>query len=112
VSRRRGERQPRWWETAGPRSPLVPEFRLVQGDLLLELPGREDAAEVQYRRAFDKAGAWDQRMPELRAAIRLCRLSGERDAAFAELRTVDDTFTEGLDTPDLTEARELIGRPS
>jgi predicted ATPase len=49
-------------------------------------------------------------LPELRAAVRLCRLRSDRDGgeSAAQLRAVYKTFTEGFTTADLTEARALL----
>ena len=69
------------------------------------------AAEGWYQLAFDRAGVLDARMARLRAATRLARLrmaDGEPEAAARTLRPVYDTFTEGFDTADLVEARELL----
>jgi hypothetical protein len=49
-------------------------------------------------------------MPELRAAVRLARMSGaggQSDEAEV-LHRVYSTFTEGFDTPDLVEARDAL----
>jgi hypothetical protein len=91
---------------------LLPEFQLLKGDLLLALPqGNGTNPEPWFQRAFDVAQVLDDRMSQLRAAVRLCRLW--RDQANGEhgsrvLRAVYDTFTEGFTTADLTEARVLL----
>ncbi len=92
--------------------PLLPELLLVKGDLLIAA-GRAngDGPAPWYRRALESARAREARMSQLRAATRLCRLP--QDAADAErsrrlLESVYATFTEGLTTADLTEARGLI----
>jgi predicted ATPase/class 3 adenylate cyclase len=106
----------------GPGSALLPEFYLAKGDLLgthtadsqadLEPsadPGSSPA--YWYRRAFDHASALDARMSLLRAAIRMRRLAGRGDAAESnadQLAVVLETFTEGFDTADLREARQLL----
>ena len=49
--------------------------------------------------------------PQLRAAIRLCRLSRERGDSEQGRRVLSDvyeTFTEGFTTADLIEAGELL----
>ena len=73
--------------------------------------GGPSAAESWYQLAFERAGVLDARMARLRAATRLARLrmaEGEPEAAARTLRPVYDTFTEGFDTADLVEARELL----
>src|SRR6266508_1031240 len=91
---------------------LLPEFHLLKGDLLLALPhvNRADA-ELWFQRAFDVAQGLDARMPQLRAAVRLCRLRRVRangDQGGRVLRAVYDTFTEGFTTADLAEANALL----
>lgn len=87
---------------------LPPLFHAMKGDLLLALPERGDAAEW-FRRGFDAAAEVGARMPQLRAAVGLCRaLPTEENREL--LREVHATFTEGFDTPDLREAAELLER--
>jgi predicted ATPase/class 3 adenylate cyclase len=91
---------------------LLPEFQLLKGDLLLALPGvGGDNPGPWFQRAFDIAQGVDARMSQLRAAVRLCRLSQGQDdeeQGARVLRAVYDTFTEGFTTVDLTEARVLL----
>jgi hypothetical protein len=91
---------------------LLPEFHLLKGDLLCALSEDNEAeAEPCFQRAFDIAHDLDARMPELRAAVRLCRLwrdQGQAEQGSRVLRAVYDTFTEGFATADLTEARALL----
>jgi predicted ATPase/class 3 adenylate cyclase len=95
--------------TRGSGTTMVPEFQLLKGDLLLALGDGADPGSW-FQRAFDHAQRLDARMPQLRAAVRLCRLRSDRDGepAAAQLRAVYDTFTEGFATADLTEARALL----
>jgi hypothetical protein len=89
---------------------LLPEFYLLKGDMLAALPD-VDAAESWLRRSLEVAHELEARMTELRAAVRLCRLRGDGDAAVhgrRSLRGTYDTFTEGFATADLTDARELL----
>jgi predicted ATPase/class 3 adenylate cyclase len=92
---------------------LLPEFCLLKGELLLALSQAYTAdAEPWFQRAFDIAQDIGARMPQLRAAFRLCRLWQNGDKAELGLRTlraVYDTFTEGFTTADLKEATQLIG---
>ena len=95
----------------GPDGVLAPQFHIVRGDLSLLGPGADAAAATaSYERAFAVAQSVGARMPQLRAAVRLTRMApeGERAARLASLRAVHATFTEGLFTPDLTEADEQI----
>jgi predicted ATPase/DNA-binding SARP family transcriptional activator len=94
----------------GERNVLYPEFALLRGDLLQAL-GDADGAERCFRSVFDVAGDLALRMPQLRVATRLTRLQRDearrRDASEL-LRRVYETFTEGLDTRDLVEARAAL----
>jgi predicted ATPase/class 3 adenylate cyclase len=91
---------------------LLPEFCLLKGDLLLALPQTNTAdAEAWFQRAYDIAHDLDARMPQLRAATRLCRIWQNGDKAEQGLRTlraVYHTFTEGFTTADLNEATQLV----
>jgi hypothetical protein len=89
----------------------LPEFYSLKGDLLLLLPGESGrAAEHWFQQAFDVARDLDARMMQLRAALRLCRPQGERDAQSVKelLGAVYATFTEGFTTPDLVDAATLL----
>jgi hypothetical protein len=91
---------------------LLPEFYSLKGGLLLLVPEPDGVeAERAYQRAFDAASEIDGRMMQLRAALGLCRSQAERgDAESARelVRALRATFTEGLATPDLVEAEELV----
>jgi predicted ATPase/class 3 adenylate cyclase len=92
------------------QSPQLADLHLVHGDLLLD--ARDPVgAEAAYSHALESAHAWGARMPELRAAVRLCRL--EAAAAVlagrrARLRRVVGSFSEGLTSPDILAARALL----
>jgi predicted ATPase/class 3 adenylate cyclase len=89
---------------------LYPELPLLKGDLLLAVSGPDDA-EPWFQSAFDVAGKVEARMSQLQAAMRLTRLwraAGKRPDGTDMLRGVYETFTEGLDTLDLVEARALL----
>ena len=99
----------------GTGASILPELHVVKGDLVAAVAttdeARPSAAEAWYRLAFDRARAIDARMAYLRAATRIARLrmaDGDPDAAVRTLRPVYDTFTEGFETADLVEARELL----
>ncbi len=100
---------------AGDGASMVPELRLIKGDLHLALEGETGGgsaeAERWYRLAFDRAGVLGARTAQLRAATRLARLrlaDGDAAAARAVLGPVHATFAEGLDTADLVEARDVL----
>lgn len=96
---------------AGEGTSLLPGYQVMKGDLLAA--AGDPAAGDWYRQAFDRAGRIGARLPQLRAAIRLYRLAGggsERERAVEALAAVYASFTEGFATPDLVEAREVLGR--
>jgi len=88
----------------------------IKGELLLQRDGEaEGEGELLLRRALEVSIRQQARSLELRAAMSLCRLlrrRGERDEARSLLAPIYDWFTEGFDTPDLREARELLDGPS
>ena len=93
----------RWWEA---------EVSRLQGELLRQLPSPEvPQAEAAFLRALDVARCQQAKALELRAACSLSRLwrqHGQRQAARDLLAPLYAWFTEGLDTPDLQEARTLL----
>jgi predicted ATPase len=94
----------RWW---------LPEQYRLHAELLLLEPGAEDDAEASLRQALRVAQEQQSKSLELRAAMSLARLL-RRQGRSAEgrdlLRQVYDWFSEGLDTPDLRDARELLAQ--
>ena len=71
----------------------------------------EEAAERDLKQALTVAKAQEARLWELRAASDLARLwaeRGERYRALELLAPVHGWFTEGLDTSDLRNAKELL----
>ena len=92
----------RWYE---------PELHRLRGELTLAAGGARDEARLAFEAARAIAGERGARSLELRAAIRLARLdaeAGERQRARALLAPVYGRFTEGFETPDLIEAKELL----
>jgi predicted ATPase len=84
-------------------------FRLAGGVELAR--GDTGTAELQLDRALAVARAQGARLWELRAAADLARLwaeRGERRRALELLAPIYGWFTEGLDTRDLRNARELL----
>ena len=78
---------------------------------ILMLRGKPEDAEAGLRKAIEVARRQHARSWELRASLTLARLlrdRGRRNDALALLRPIYDWFTEGFDTKDLKEARQLI----
>ncbi|MFN8640715.1 MAG: zinc ribbon domain-containing protein [Candidatus Binatia bacterium] len=70
-----------------------------------------ELAEADFHDAIALARTMRARAWELRATISLARLlaeQGQRDAARTQLAAIYDRFTEGLDTVDLREAKQLL----
>ena len=97
------EMDERWWEA---------EPHRLKGQLLLSLTA-DNAAETEacYERAINVARSQGAKSLELRAAISLSRLwhaQGRIETARELLTPIYAWFTEGFDTPDLTEAKALL----
>jgi hypothetical protein len=94
-------------------APFLPELHLIHGDLLADT-GDPAAAAAAYLRGAEAAGAWGAATSELRAAVRLGRLEGAGEEARAAARTrlaaLLPRFTEGLGSPDLAAAHEVLGQ--
>jgi predicted ATPase len=87
------------------------ELNRQKGRLLLQ-QGQPATAEELFRKALDIAREQEAKLWELRAAVSLARLwrdQGRRAAARDLLAPVYGWFTEGFATPDLKEARGLLG---
>ena len=85
------------------------EFYRVKGMLLLgdELPGAEDA----FEQAIEIARAQGAKTLQLKAAVNLAGLwqvAGKTDQARELVSPVYDWFTEGFETPDLINAKDLL----
>jgi predicted ATPase len=92
------------------------ELQRLKGELILLQPDivnsqKTDDAEACFRRALATARAQKAKFLELRAAISLSRLLRREQPASARdiLAPVYNWFTEGFDTIDLREARNLLG---
>jgi len=86
------------------------EILRVRGDLEAQ-QGDAAAAEASYRAALEAARRRRARLWELHAAMALARLwrrGGRRAEARALLGEVYGKFDEGLDTPDLLDAKALL----
>ena len=90
------------------------ELLRVKGELLLlqGTPGAAATAEDHFRQALGWARRQGALSWELRAAMSLARLVGDRGRpadAMALLQPVYDRFTEGFETADLKTAKALLG---
>jgi class 3 adenylate cyclase/predicted ATPase len=89
------------------------ELNRIRGELRLALHGQDDpVAEAAFLAARKLAREQGARSLELRATISLHRLrerQGRGEESRALLADVYQRFGEGRDTPDLTEARLLLG---
>jgi predicted ATPase len=95
---------------AGAKSKLA-ELLRTKGDLLLQLNLHDDTAEIWLQRAMILARNEYTKSLELRAAVSLSRMykrQGRNTKARKLLAPVYTWFTEGLDTRDLLDAKELI----
>ena len=90
------------------------EIERERGELLqLESSGdARDEAGAAFRRAIDIAAGQGAKMPELRASVALARLlagCSDHKKALDVLTPIYEWFTQGLETPDLQQARTLLG---
>ena len=90
-----------------------PEFRILRGDYLSQLPERDlVAVEDSYRAAMRGARNIGARLTELHAAtnlVNLLRSQNRPDDGVSELRSLYETFTEGFAEPELVAARTKPG---
>jgi predicted ATPase len=87
------------------------EVYRVKGDLLRSIE-RLSEAEACFRQAIAVARRQQAKSWELRATLSLSRLlqkEGRPEEARHLLSEIYGWFTEGFDTPDLREARDLLG---
>jgi adenylate cyclase len=95
-----------------------PELYRLEGELTLKLSQtkrpdtiQQKRAEICFRRAVELAQDQKAKLLELRATINLHRLwatQGKCGESRRRLKEIYGGFTEGLNTPDLIEAAELI----
>jgi ATP/maltotriose-dependent transcriptional regulator MalT len=88
----------------------APEIQRIQGELRSAC-GRLDEAEARFRAAIGVARERQEKSLELRATMSLVRLLGRRggaDEARRKLTEIYEWFTEGFDTRDLREARQIL----
>jgi len=92
-----------WW---------IAEIHRLEGELLLVSSSTDrEKGEASLRNAYDIAEGQDANSLKLRASTslaRLCGLQQRRREALEILAPVYGWFTEGLDTPDLAEAKSLL----
>ncbi|MDW7756031.1 MAG: hypothetical protein SCH68_12810, partial [Brevefilum sp.] len=88
-----------------------PEIHRIKGELLILKSGATEEAQVCFWRAIEVARRLKAKSWELRATISLCRLwqgQGKLEGAREMLSEIYNWFTEGFETPDLQEAKELL----
>ena len=88
------------------------ELNRLRGELLMAKGAtHREQAERYLRRAIDLAREQEARSYELRAATVLARMmaaAGQRAEARGLLAPISESFTEGLETPDVQEAARLL----
>ena len=97
-------------EETGQRN-FEPELYRLKGELLYMQDDIGSEAETCFRQAIKVARRQEAKSLELRAVMSLCRLlqeQGRGKEGRQLLAEVYGWFTEGFDTPDLIEARELL----
>ena len=89
-----------------------PEAYRIAAQVILKRPGGDPiAAETYLRRAIEIARGQAAKWWELRATMSLARLlcdTNRRDEARTMLAEIYNWFTEGFDTRDLQEAKQLL----
>jgi predicted ATPase len=93
-----------------------PELHRFKGVFLLSQSAKNEIeAEARFSKAIEVAQGQNARSFELRAATNLTRLwqgQGKMNEARDLLTPVYEWFTEGFDTPDLKDAKTLLGELS
>jgi class 3 adenylate cyclase/predicted ATPase len=87
------------------------EMHRLHGESLVRLCAPPNEAQAAFRRAVDVAQGQGAKLLELRAAVSMARLQrdqGARNEARELLALVHEWFTEGIDTPDLKDAKVLL----
>ena len=84
-----------------------------RGELLLHASGveAENQADAEFKVAIETSASQRAKLPELRASIARARLHatrGGRQEAREILAPICAWFSEGLETPDLVEARAVL----
>jgi adenylate cyclase len=87
------------------------ELQRVKGDTLKAQGASADLIEGQYREAILRAKSQNAKWWELRASTSLARFlqsQGKSNEAREALHPIAEWFTEGLDTPDVKDAKALL----
>jgi predicted ATPase len=93
----------------------APELLRLKGELLRLSGDDTDAPLTCFNRSLELARENNAKMIELRTAMSLCRLqsknkrSDDHHSALKLLAGVYNQFTEGHATPDLLEAKQMLG---
>jgi predicted ATPase/class 3 adenylate cyclase len=99
-------------ELSGGAGTLPPLLYAMKGELLLGVPEADAGEAVRwFQRGYDDAAEQRARLPQLRAAVGLCRVQrgrGSGEVARELLRATYAEFTEGFATPDLIQAATLL----
>jgi tetratricopeptide (TPR) repeat protein len=99
--------------TVKPEEPAYrPEALRVRGELHLK-ERQTELAEEDFHEALDLAQKMGAKAWELRSTISLARLlrdTGRHEVARTVLAEIYNWFTEGLDTPDLKDAKSLLDK--
>ena len=89
----------------------VPELYRLQGELLLHSGENHREVEDSYQKSLAISRQQSSRLLELRTSVSLARLwqsQGQTAKAYQLLTPIYAWFTEGFDTPDLIEAKQLL----
>jgi class 3 adenylate cyclase/tetratricopeptide (TPR) repeat protein len=87
------------------------ELHRVKGDILKAQGASTEEVEGQYREAIQRAKLQKAKWWELRASTSLARLlqsQGKSNEARDVLHPIAEWFTEGMDTPDVKDAKALL----
>ncbi|MGE5224843.1 MAG: ATP-binding protein, partial [Omnitrophica WOR_2 bacterium] len=90
---------------------VEPDLLRCKGELLLVNGNPAVEAEAYFLKSIEMARNMEAKSWELRAALSLCRLwqrQGKSTDAYPLLSSIYNWFTEGFDTLDLIEARQLL----
>jgi predicted ATPase len=89
----------------------LPELYRLQGELLLGAGAESHAVAENYQKSLAIARQQSSRLLELRTSVSLARLWQAQDKhaeAYQLLAPIYNWFNEGLDTPDLLAAQQLL----
>lgn len=87
---------------------LIPEFLRLKGEIMLALqPDAKTSPQAYFLQGLELAEQQGAKLFSLRLATSLARCVG-RSEDYAVLSSIYRTFTEGLDLPDLVDARQAL----